>query len=310
MVPKKILVAVDDSQHSRQAVGYAVNLSAMVKDLEYVLFHVQPAISQYLLDDARKNAWARAELDKLRQRSQDRGQQLLDVHKAEMVRRGIPESRIELVTKPRKEGVAKDLLVFAEEKRYDAILVGRRGASFLLETFMGSVTANLVENSRVIPLWLVDGSVTADKVMLAVDGSESSLRAVDHLAFMLSGNSEVFVTLFHVRPKVQDFCEIDFDQETAEIEDVVAQGAKRCIDQFYAHACKHFAQAGLAENQIEIKTVDRLYNVGKTVLAEAQQGDYGTVVIGRRGTEKSFFLGSVSRYVVNKLSNAAVWLVP
>ena len=310
MIPKKILLAVDDSQHSRQAVSYAVNMCAMVNDLHYVLLHVQPAISQFLLEDARKNVRAQAELSKLNQKSQVRGQQLLNAHKAEMVRCGVVESRIELITQPRKEGIARDVLVLAEKNRYDAVLVGRRGVSFLLETFMGSVTASLVENSRVIPVWLVDGDVSADRVMIAADGSESALRAVDHLAFMLSGNSEVTITLFHVRPKVQDFCEIDFDEKNADVEDVVVQGAKRCIDQFYEHARKRFAEAGIAEHQIEIKTVDRMYNVGKSILAEAQTGNYGTVVIGRRGIEKSFFLGSVSRYVVNKLSNAAVWLVP
>jgi nucleotide-binding universal stress UspA family protein len=310
VIPKKILLAVDDSQHSRQAVSYAVNLSAMVNDLHYVLFHVQPVISEFLLQDAKKSARAQAELDKLKQKSQDRGQQLLSAHKAEMVRHGISESRIELISQPRTEGAARDILVFAEKNRYDAILVGRRGATFLLETFMGSVTASLVENSRVIPVWLVDGDVSADRVMIAADGSESALRAVDHLAFMLSGNSEVTITLLHVRPKVQDFCEIDFDPDTADVEDVVVQGAKRCIDQFYVHARKQFAEAGIAEHQLEIKTVDRLYNVAKTILSEAQTGNYGTVVIGRRGIEKSFFLGRISRYVLNKLSNAALWLVP
>jgi nucleotide-binding universal stress UspA family protein len=310
VIPKKILLAVDDSQHSRQAVSYAVNMSAVVNELHYVLFYVQPVISQFLLEDAKKDVVAQAELDKLKQKSQDRGQQLLSAHKSEMVRRGIPENRIELISQPRTEGVARDILVFAERNRYDAILLGRRGVSFLLDTFMGSVAASLVENSRVIPVWLVDGDVSPGRIMLAADGSESALRAVDHLAFMLSGNSEVTITLLHVRPKVQDFCEIDFDQDTAGVEDMVTQGAKRCIDQFYGHARKQFAEAGIAEHQLEIKTVDRLYNVAKTILAEAQTGNYGTVVIGRRGIEKSFFLGSISRYVVNKLTNAALWLVP
>ena len=49
---KKILLAVDDSLHSKEAVKYAVAISSTVKDLHYVLFHVQPVISHYLLDEA------------------------------------------------------------------------------------------------------------------------------------------------------------------------------------------------------------------------------------------------------------------
>jgi hypothetical protein len=47
------------------------------------------------------------------------------------------------------------------------------------------------------------------KILLAVDGSESALRAVDHMAFMLSGNPEVRFCFFHVTPRLKDCCEID-----------------------------------------------------------------------------------------------------
>jgi len=39
---KKILLAVDDSRHSRNTIHYAVNVSSFVKNLHYVLFNVQP----------------------------------------------------------------------------------------------------------------------------------------------------------------------------------------------------------------------------------------------------------------------------
>jgi hypothetical protein len=41
---KKILLAVDDSIHSRHAVQYAVRMSSVVKDVTWTLFHVQPTI--------------------------------------------------------------------------------------------------------------------------------------------------------------------------------------------------------------------------------------------------------------------------
>jgi hypothetical protein len=56
--------------------------------------------------------------------------------------------------------------------RYNAIVVGSRKISRLQQVFMGSVSANLVEHSEFIPVWIVDGEVTPDKIMVAVDGSE------------------------------------------------------------------------------------------------------------------------------------------
>ncbi len=43
-VERKILVAVDDSIHSRHAVQYAVRMSSVVKGVAWTLFHVQPPI--------------------------------------------------------------------------------------------------------------------------------------------------------------------------------------------------------------------------------------------------------------------------
>ena len=43
---KKILVAVDDSTPSRQAVEYAGRMAGIIPELGVTLFHVQPPISQ------------------------------------------------------------------------------------------------------------------------------------------------------------------------------------------------------------------------------------------------------------------------
>ena len=46
------------------------------------------------------------------------------------------------------------------------------------------------------------------------------------------------------------------------------------------------------------------------IIAEAEREDFGTIVVGRRGTGKSFFAGSVSMYVVENTANITVWFVP
>ena len=70
-----------------------------------------------------------------------------------------------------------------------------------------------------------------------------------------------------------------------------------------------FKVAGLKENQIGLKVIKRAVNVGKAILDHARQGNYGTVVIGRRGVDNAFFMGSVSKYVLDKISGRAVWVV-
>ena len=308
-VEKKILLAVDDSIHSRHAVQYTVRMSSVVKDVTWTLFHVQPTISQFLLDEAKTDLKARAELKKIIQKNAEKAQGILDKYKAQMVRTGIADKRINVATQPKVLGLVKDILDHAERGLYDAIVVGRRGLSRIQKAFMGSVTAKLVEHSRVIPVWVVDANVTSTTIMVAVDGSESSLRAADHLSFMVGENPRIKVTLFHVMPRLRDYCVIDFDDKDTGIDQVIAQSDKLYIDHFYAHARKKFREAGIQENQIEIKTTKCTVNVGKAIVDEARKGNYGTVVIGRRGASKAFFMGSVSRYVLDRTSNRALWLV-
>jgi len=58
-----------------------------------------------------------------------------------------------------------------------------------------------------------------------------------------------------------------------------------------------------------MKTVKGGRQVGKIILYFALKGNYGTVVIGRRGINKAFFMESVSRYIINRISNRSLWIV-
>jgi len=306
---KKILIAVDGSIHSKNAVRYAVQASSFVNDLNYTILNVQPVISQFLTDEAKRSVKARSALEKFNKQQAEISTSLLEFYKAQMIQMNIDSKLIDIKTLPRKTGLAKDILEYAQENRYDAIVVGRRGLSRLQEVFMGSLTTILLEHSKAVPVWVVDGDITSSKIMIAVDGSESALRAVDHLSFMVGKNPNISITLFHVIPNIKDYCPVDFDDKTGELEDIIIQGDKRCVENFFVHAIRKFKDACIMENQIQIKEEHGSGNVGKMIADEAKKGNYGTVVIGRSGMNKSFFMGSVSKYVIDKASGFAVWLV-
>jgi nucleotide-binding universal stress UspA family protein len=308
---KKILVAVDGSPPSRQAVDYAGRMKDLIQGLTVTLFHIQPPVSQFLLDEAKRSGRAQTELNKITARNAEASRGLLASYRETLLRAGLAESAVELATRPHQQGLAKDILDYAQNGLFDAVLVGRRGISSIQQMFMGSVSAHLLENSPVIPVWLVDGDVRSTRVMAAVDGSESALRAVDHMAFMLSGNPEVRFCFFHVRPQFKEYCEIHFDAEQGGgLETLIAQGDQRCMDDFFPAALAKLREAGFREDQIETRTDTTLLSVGETILEAAREGGFGAIVMGRRGINKSFFGGKVSYSVSHKLSDAALWLVP
>jgi len=226
-----------------------------------------------------------------------------------LVQMGIKEEQIDIIAQPKMLGMARDVLEHAQKGLYDAICVGRRGLTRIQATFSGSVTKKLLQHSQFVPVWVVDGEVESKKVMAAIDGSESSLRAVDHLCFMLMENPEISITIFHVAAKMGDYCEIDFNETTGDLEKLIIEGDKQCVQSFYIHALKKFKDAGINEDRIVIKEVQPRMNVGKAIITELKKGEYGTVVIGRRGISRSFFMGKVSEYVIDKIDNCALWLV-
>jgi len=306
---KKILMAVDDSIYSNQSLRYATNMLSGSKDVTFTLFHGQPMISQYLLDEARTDPKANASLKKVIKKNTAEAHMLLKKQKERMITMGVPNKRIEVVAQPRMIGRSKDILEYARKGIYDAIVVGRRGLSRIQKTFMGSTSADLLENADVIPVWMVDGDVTSQRILVAVDGSESSYRAIDHVGFMLSENPEIKYSLFHVSPDAEDLDAIAFAKDDPDIQDIVTKGSERLMGRFFADAEQKLKESGIAADRIEIITTKRKARVGKMILEEAKKGNYGTVVVGRRGADRAHFFGSVSRYVTQRITDRALWLV-
>ncbi len=308
---KRILLAVDASIQSRLAVRYTARMSTVVPKMGFTLFNVQPVVPRFLVDEARWDLKAQAELAKMAARNLDTANRLLETHRNDLVRAGVPENAVELKTQTGRQGAAKDILDLAQQDLFDAVVIGRRGVSSIEEMLMGSVSSDLVQNSRLIPVWLVDGEVGSTGILAAVDGSENALRAVDHLCFMLAGNPEARFCLLHIAPMLRDYCAVDFSNTQApELEEVTARVDRRCMEDFFGAVLKKLREAGITEGQVDIKTATTAIGVGREILRAARGGGFGTIVMGRRGVTKSFFSGSVSHRVCQGLTDAAVWLVP
>ncbi len=308
---KKILIPVDDSHPSSHAVRYVTRAAAFIKDLHCILFHVQPPVSQYLREEAAVDSNVQAQLSKMLKKNEAAAQSVLNTLKTEMTTAGFPEDRIELVTRHRKLGLAQDVIEYGQKHRLDAIVVGRRGVSGIQKFFDASISEAVVERSQVIPVWLVHGDVQPDKILMAVDGSEDSLRAVDHVSFMISENPDIQVKLLHVTNTAGNYCAINLDEDPdPEFEQIIEKKDRACIDRFYPVAMKKFEEMGLKENQVSFETIKGGRRIGPTIMEHAIDNEFNTLVIGRRGIDRSFFMGSVSRSIINRISDTALWIVP
>jgi nucleotide-binding universal stress UspA family protein len=309
---KQILIPVDGSRTSVQAVRYAARVSSFVTELHCVLFHVQAPVSLYLKEEAARDMHVRAQMNKALKKNEAAAMKILNDLKSEMTDAGFPEDRIRLLTSPRELGLAQDVIEYAQKKMMDAIVVGRRGVSGIQKFFDTSVSDAILERSQVIPVWMVSKDIRQDspeKVLVAIDGSEDALRAVDHVGFMVSGNKKIHVTLIHVTNTAHNYCEIDLEADP-ELVQIIEKKDRTCVDQFYPKAMEKFQQLGLSKDQVDIHPLEGTRRIGQDVVAYAEKNNFTTLVIGRRGINKSFFMGSVSRQIIGGVSDCAVWIVP
>ena len=101
---RKILVAVDDSVHSKQAVAYAARISSAVKDVAYTLFNVEALIPRIFKTAADTDPQVRNQVAQLVRKNSETARYAVEACKHLMVREGIPESRVEAVTEPMQVG--------------------------------------------------------------------------------------------------------------------------------------------------------------------------------------------------------------
>ena len=308
---KKIAIATDGSHVSKETLSYAAMLYNRIPEMRFVLLHIQPAVSLYLVEEAERKAAARRTLEKITGAQRRAALQTLEAQIERLTAMGVAGEHIEHKTHPRINGVAEDLIALCQTNSYDALLIGRRGISRIQEWIAGSVTTNLIEHAQITPLWVVDGKVTASKILLAVDGSQGALRALDHVCFMLSDAPEQHLDIIHVQPLFSDYCDIDISQEISDsAQEIILSGDRHCMDDFYSQAQLVIQKYGVATERVTFLTETKQISTTNTILKAIQNGKYGTVVLGRRGMGRSLFTGSVSRKLLQKVRDRAVWIVP
>jgi nucleotide-binding universal stress UspA family protein len=307
---KKILVAVEDCVHSKQAVKYAAIMTSAAKDVRYTLFNVQPLVPRVFREVAEADPKLKAEINVLIHKNAEVARCAARELEEIMVSEGIPGDRVEVITQPMQVGMAKDILNRAEQGYYDAIVLARRALTPSRDFFIGTTAAKVVDHATEIPVWVVAGETISMKIMLAVDGSENSLRDVDHLIDVVGTNPDLRLTLFHVLPHLRHYYSVEFERENPYLEKVLERASERRMVDFFEKACQRLKKAGLKRRQIEMKTRIGGYDISTCILEEAKTGQYSTVAVGRRGERDAFFTGHIAMRLVQKVTDQTLWVIP
>lgn len=312
----KILVLMDGSERTIMTARHLTEYLPGKATKRVVLFHVVSSLPEELREMEQEPGCA-VLLERLKAQA-DQAQKLvlenLEQARQILVAGGMPEAAVEIRIQRAKKGVAQDII---EEARhgYTAVVMRRRGLGTLKNIILGSVAYKLLQSLTFIPVILVGKAPEVRRVLLAVDASSNSSRAVDFVIATLAGH-DYDICVFHA---VAGLGAIDFDPERDASQEISEEEHEEdCLDAFkqkvgrlVLNARDRLAAAGFDPARLSVKIGAGSRTRAEAIVKEAEEGGYGTIVVGRRGLSRveAFFMGRVSHGVVHEGKRYTVWVV-
>lgn len=194
-------------------------------------------------------------------------------------------------------GKVRDILREGSSGLYDAIVLGKR-ASYALQWMFErpadeTARAIISEGGGSTPLWICP-EIQANRkdVLVCLDGSENAYRAVDHVGYMLEGQEQHKIVLFHVATGV-----------TGE-------------DEALFHRAETILQSHAVAGDRISRRMNRGLSVAGTIQGEIDKGGYAAAAIGLHGAtqgsaKRSLSLaGSITTKLIAKAEKASLWCCP
>jgi nucleotide-binding universal stress UspA family protein len=305
---KKILIAIDGSSYSTQALEY---LALLFLDDPSIHFHLTSCVSGHenILPSSadRRDSLLPSSGSPGKRQTAER---YLENATAKLIHLNIASERISSSVEPSGYDIAATIQRQAENLLMDSILIGRRGLNTLSEMLLGSVSTTLLNKCHAIPLWIIDGEVRNRNFLVPVDGSLPSLMAIDHLTHIMGGRQDITLYLFHclhflgntVEASPESFYHL-WEKEWCD--------THLCGDKNLFHGpTQLLIEAGIPKEHIIILPEKSDLEAARSIIRQAEKYHCGTIVIGRRGdgTTKGI-LGGVSDRTVKNAQDIALWVV-
>ncbi len=193
-------------------------------------------------------------------------------------------------------GKIKDILNESSSGLYDAVILGKR-ASYTLQWFFerpADETAKAIigDSSLNSPLWICPEPESGRRnVLVCVDGSEESLRAVDHVGFILSLQDQHNITLF-----------------------MVDNGSGLNPDYIFQKSIKILKDHSIANERIRTETTWGL-NIAGTITNYAEKNNFAAIAAGLHGVNEGFMkrmslAGGTTSTLIERAEKVALWCCP
>jgi len=147
------------------------------------------------------------------------------------------------------------------------------------------------------------------KILICIDGSESSQKALEEAAVIARGCNVVESAIIHVHNPSLDATFPYHEGITAE----QMQSFQKMMEEQKKERKKLLSKAAkfLEDKNIKARTILKEGHPSHTIVNVAKEEGFDMIIIGSRGIGglKKFFLGSVSNAVVQEAENCSVLVV-
>lgn len=154
------------------------------------------------------------------------------------------------------------------------------------------------------------------KMLIALDDSTAAMRAVEYAGRQFGGNGDIEVGLVHVLPNLPaifwDEGHILSEEEKKDRKKVVDKwiaDRKAKMEPVFRRASEVLAKSGIKAGQVRAKSISDSTDVALSILEEAKDAGYQTIIVGRCDRSSKHLLGSVSGKIVNLGAGVAVIVV-
>ena len=152
-------------------------------------------------------------------------------------------------------------------------------------------------------------------VLIAFDGSESALKAVEYVGSQFSGVKDIRITLFYVIPNIPpqfwDDGHILTPAEKEERQGVIDRwfsNQKMVLEPHFEKARRMLVEKGMEAQQVETRMAGDTTTVAEAIIEEAKTGRYRTLVLGRHGAVP-ILAGGLAATILHRGAGLAVCIV-
>lgn len=150
-------------------------------------------------------------------------------------------------------------------------------------------------------------------ICVPIDGSENAKRSLDYLNFMFGPEHSLKVTLLYILPTLPPFLVEEQKKNSAvarKLKEVEAKNVE-VAGKYLSEAKAHLVEKGF--NGDMIKTVHHQKEVGvaKDICAFSNKSEVDAVMVSTKGRSRlqAFFMGEVSRNLVEHCPKCPIWLL-